>query len=152
MVDQILVERFLSDIRSTVRELREATDITWERYQTNTRDRRFVERTLHILIEACIDVVQHIIADEQFREPASYRDAFAVLVEQGILSTDDLPTFQNMVSFRNLLVHYYERIDDAIVFGIFSQHLSDFELFIDRITAFLQKRQEHTTPENPSET
>jgi uncharacterized protein YutE (UPF0331/DUF86 family) len=137
------VERLLADIRANIKELREATDITWEVYQTNSRARRFVERTLHIAIEACLDVVQHIIADEQFREPTSYRDAFVVLAEQGILAAEDLPTFQNMVSFRNLLVHYYERIDDTTVFGIFTRHLADFDHFVETITTFLQQQREN---------
>ncbi|MCP4400425.1 MAG: DUF86 domain-containing protein [bacterium] len=140
MVDQVLLERFLTDIRANVRELREANDITWEVYQTNTRARRFVERTLHILIEACIDVAHHIIADEQFREPTNYRDAFTVLAENRILHSDDLETFRNMASFRNLLVHYYERIDDAIVYGILTRHLVDFDLFVERITSYLQEK------------
>ncbi len=142
MVDQVLVERFLADIRANVRELREANDVTWEVYQTNTRARRFIERTLHILIEACIDVAHHIIADEQFREPTNYRDAFTVLAENKILRTEDLKTFHNMASFRNLLVHYYERVDDTIVYGIFTRHLSDFDLFVEGIVTYLQQKQQ----------
>jgi uncharacterized protein YutE (UPF0331/DUF86 family) len=45
-----------------------------------------------------------------------------------------------MISFRNLLVHYYERIDDTIVFGVFKRHLVDFDHFIETITAFLQQQ------------
>ena len=41
--------------------------------------------------------------------------------------------------FRNLIVHYYERIDDAIVYGVFKKNLSDFDLFIDRILEYLQR-------------
>lgn len=55
MVDRVLMERILSDIKSNVKDLRDASDITWENYKTNKRSRRFVEPTLHILIEACID-------------------------------------------------------------------------------------------------
>jgi uncharacterized protein YutE (UPF0331/DUF86 family) len=139
MVDELLVERCLADIRSNLKELREADDITWEVYRTNTRVRRFVERTLHILIEACLDVAHHLIADEGWRETTSYRDAFTVLAEQNILGPEEVALFQNMVSFRNLLVHYYERVDDAIVYGIFTRHLSDFDLFVERIMAYLQR-------------
>lgn len=142
MVDQILVERFLTDIKTNVKELQEAKDITWEVYQTDTRARRFVERTLHILVEACLDVTQHIIADEQFREPKNYRDAFTVLAENGILQQEELKTFHNMTAFRNLLVHYYERIDDTIVYEIFTRHITDFDLFTERITTFLQRKQQ----------
>ena len=72
MVNQILAERILGDIKANVRDLRNATDITWDVYRTDKRARRFVERTLHIIIEACTDIAQHIISDEGFREPSSY--------------------------------------------------------------------------------
>jgi len=130
MVDRILIERILTDIRSHVQDLTDASDITLESYRTEKRTRRFVERTLHILIEACIDVAQHIITDEKLREPESYRDTFAILAENGILRPGDLESFENMASFRNLLVHYYESVDDEIVYGIFKQNLSDFDLFV----------------------
>jgi uncharacterized protein YutE (UPF0331/DUF86 family) len=34
-----------------------------------------------------------------------------------------------MASFRNILVHRYEKIDDEIVFGVFKKRLVDFDLF-----------------------
>jgi uncharacterized protein YutE (UPF0331/DUF86 family) len=139
MVNRVLLERILGDIKANVRDLRNAVDITWEVYRTDKRARRFVERTLHIMIEACIDVAQHLISDEGFREPSSYRDAFAVLAEHGILHKEDLERFENIASFRNLIVHYYERVDDAVVFGLFKQNLSDFDLFVERIIAYLER-------------
>ena len=139
MVDRLLLEKILLDIKSNVRDLRQAHDITWEVYRTDKRSRRFVERTLHILIEACIDVAQHIISDEHLREPASYRDAFAVLAEEGVIEPDDLVRFEQMAAFRNLIVHYYERVDDAIVFGVFKRNLDDFDLFAERIVDYLKR-------------
>ena len=70
---------------------------------------------MHIIIEACIDIAQHIISDEGFREPSSYRDTFAVLAEHGVLRKEDLERFENIASFRNLIVHYYERVDDVVL-------------------------------------
>ena len=139
MVNRLLLERILADIKSNVKELKNAKDITWEVYRTDIRERRFVERTLHITIEGCIDAAQHIISDEKMREPTSYRDTFMVLTENKILKPDDLSRFENIASFRNLLVHYYEKVDDAIVYGIFKNNLSDFDLFVERIVSFLGK-------------
>ena len=138
MVNKILVERILSDIKLNLNDLKSASDITWEVYRVDKRARRFVERTLHILIEACIDIAQHIISDEKFREPANYRDTFVVLAENGIIQTVDLEKFENMASFRNLLVHYYEKVDDEVVFGIFRKNLSDFDLFVERMIEYLK--------------
>ena len=139
MVNRLLLERILADIKSNVKELKNAKDITWDVYRTDIRERRFVERTLHITIEGCIDAAQHIISDEKMREPTSYRDTFMVLTENKILKPDDLSRFENIASFRNLLVHYYEKVDDAIVYGIFKNNLSDFDLFVERIVSFLIK-------------
>jgi hypothetical protein len=41
MVDVVVVEKILGDIKSNVSELRQATDITWEVYRTDKRSRRF---------------------------------------------------------------------------------------------------------------
>ena len=94
---------------------------------------------MHIIIEACIDVAQHIISDEKMREPSSYRDTFTVLTENGVILPGDLERFENMASFRNLLVHYYERVDDEIVYGIFKKNLPDFDFFVERIVEYLKK-------------
>lgn len=139
MVDQVLVERILTDIKSNIRALRSADDISWEVYKTDMRSRRFVERSLHIMVEAVIDVGQHIISDEKLREPTSYRDTFAVLAENNIINTGNLKIYEKMAAFRNLIVHYYERIDDEVVFGIFQRNLKDFDLFVDEIAQFLSK-------------
>ncbi len=139
MVDQILVERIIADIKSNINALRKAEDVSWEVYKTDMRSRRFVERTLHILVEAIIDVGQHIISDDKLREPISYRDTFAVLAENKIIRTENLKTYEKMAAFRNLIVHYYERIDDEVVFGIFQRNLNDFDLFASEIVEYLSK-------------
>ena len=51
MVNRIILERILADIKTNVKELRDAKDVTWDLYRTDVRVRRFVERTLHIIIE-----------------------------------------------------------------------------------------------------
>jgi len=140
MVDRLLIERILSDINSNIGELRSADDIIWEVYLHDARSRRFVERTLHIIIEGMIDAAQHIIADKGLREPLSYRDSFVVLSESGILSREHLPCYEKIASFRNLIVHYYERVDNEIIYGIFKRNLGDFELFVQDISRFLQQR------------
>ena len=139
MVNRVILERILADIKTNVKELRGAIDVTWDLYRTDVRVRRFVERTLHIIIEGCIDAAQHIISDEGMREPTSYRDTFVVLAENKILLTEDLVRFENIASFRNVLVHYYSKVDDATVYGIFRNKLDDFDLFIARLIRYIGK-------------
>ncbi|ROR01522.1 type VII toxin-antitoxin system HepT family RNase toxin [Desulfosoma caldarium] len=139
MVDKVLVQRMCSDIRANVQLLREATDITWEVYCRDPRSRRFVERTLHILVETCIDIAHHIISDDGFEEPTSYSEAFQILATHGVLPMEEVEIYERMARFRNLIVHYYEKIDDAVVFGVFRNHLHDFERFAGHILNYLQE-------------
>jgi len=62
-----------------------------------------------------------------------------VLAENGIIQANNLSRMENMSSFRNLIVHYYERIDDAAVYGFFKRNLSDFDIFVQSIVEYLTK-------------
>lgn len=146
MVDQLLIERILNDLRTFTLELRAVQDTSYDEFGENIQLRRFIERTLHIAIEAVIDISQHIIADQGWREAESYRDTFTVLKEHGVISGELLPKLHNMAAFRNLLVHYYERIDDAIIFGILKRNLTDFEEFERQIFSFVK-----TQPTQPTQ-
>jgi uncharacterized protein YutE (UPF0331/DUF86 family) len=42
-----------------------------------------------------------------------------------------------MASFRYVLVHRYDKIDDEVVFGIFQEKLGDFDLFANLVKDWL---------------
>jgi uncharacterized protein YutE (UPF0331/DUF86 family) len=139
MVNGDTVEKAIGTISLNVKELRQAADIDRDKYRTDIRARRFVERSLQVIIEACIDIAQHIISDDGMREPVSYRDTFVVLCENGIVPEEELGTYEKIAMFRNLLVHYYEKVDDEIVFGIFRKNLGDFDRYVGYILKYLEK-------------
>jgi uncharacterized protein YutE (UPF0331/DUF86 family) len=140
MVDEELLSRKLSKLQETVSALRMAEDITWQTYQSDVRARAFVERYLHLAVEGMVDIANHLVSFHSWREPSSYRDLFLVLAEHGIIPTEHLGDFQNMASFRNMLVHHYEKIDDELVFGVFRKRLGDFDRFASLIVDWVQRR------------
>ena len=140
MVDKELLSRKLSLLRSYVAELVRADDITWAKYRSDLRTKAFVERYLHLAIEEVLDIANHLISFERWREPSGYRDIFLVLRENGVITNEQLPLLQEMASFRNLLVHRYENVDDEIVFRIFKKRLSDFDLFIELVSKWAKNR------------
>ena len=113
-------------------------DITLKKYQEDLRARAFVERYLHLCIEKVIDIGNHFISFYRWREPEGYRDLFHVLHENGVIPKAHLASFQNMASFRNMLVHRYEKTDNEVVYGIFKKHLDDFDLFIRLVTEWIK--------------
>jgi uncharacterized protein YutE (UPF0331/DUF86 family) len=142
MVDKELVSRKLSRLRYYLEELKNAKDIDWGKYQSDLRAKSFVERYLHLAIEEVMDIANHLVSFYKWREPTGYRDLFLILKEHGVISEKYLPTFQSMASFRNMLVHRYETIDDELVFGIFKKRLDDFELFITLVVNWVESQKE----------
>lgn len=120
-----------------VSDLLELQDIDFTTYIENKLVRRAVERTLHLAVEAALDIGQHIIAREGFRRPMDNQDVFLVLAEEEIVPRDLLPRLVAMAKFRNLIVHDYARIDNSIVFGILKRRLGDLDAYGRAIVAYL---------------
>jgi uncharacterized protein YutE (UPF0331/DUF86 family) len=139
MVNGEVILRKLEKLREYISELRAAQDITLDKYKKNNRDRAFIERYIHISIETVFDVANHIISYQGWKEPETYRESIQILVSHGILPDEKMSDFQNMASFRNILVHHYEKIEDEVVFGIFQNKLEDFDLFGKYILEYLKK-------------
>jgi uncharacterized protein YutE (UPF0331/DUF86 family) len=140
-VDRDLLSRKLSRLQEYVDALRTAEDIDWGKYRSDIRARAFVERYLHLAIEEVLDICNHLVSFQRWREPTGYRDLFLILSEQGVIPRERLATFQNMASFRNMLVHRYERVDDELVFGIFKRRLDDFDEFTALVAAWVDEHE-----------
>ena len=140
MVDKALLSRKMSRLRGYLTEMRQADDISWEKYETDVRAKAFVERYLHLAVEEVIDIANHLISFHKWREPEGYRDVFIILNENKVIPQKDLTNFQNMASFRNMLVHRYEKIDDEMVFGFFKKRLDDFDLYMTQIKNWVKQQ------------
>jgi uncharacterized protein YutE (UPF0331/DUF86 family) len=112
--------------------------ISFQAYRDNKTLRRAVERTLHVAVEACLDIGRRLIALEGFRYPEDNQDVFRVLAEERVVPADLLSTLLEMARFRNLIVHDYARIDDARVYGILKGRLGDFDAFADAVRVYLE--------------
>ena len=81
-------------------------------------------------IEACIDISNHIISYDGFREPISNKDTFQVLTEVNIISVNLSEKLQKMAQFRNIIVHDYVKIQPEIVFSIVQKNVVDIIDFV----------------------
>ncbi len=139
MIDSTLVLRKLSELDETAKQLSEFASITIADYRADWKTRRIVERSLQIMLEVCADIANHIVSDEGLRAPTSYTDTFAVLGEAGVIDTEIEKRLREMAKFRNILVHGYDKIDEAIVVNILHKHLPDFSTYRDAIITYLKR-------------
>jgi len=123
-----------------ISDLEEKTNVRLNELKENKILRRYIERTLHLVVEACLDIGNHLIADLELCEPQDYKDIMVVLTEAGYLPHNRLDNFKKMAQFRNVIVHDYIRIDPEILIGILRKNIDDLRLFARIVRdRFLQK-------------
>jgi len=140
LVDQRLIGRKLAQLDTYLQQIGDFSTLSLSRYRKDWKTQRIVERTLQILIEVCIDIANHIIADRQMRLPTGYADTFKVLLEERVIGKRLGESLEKMAKFRNVIVHQYETIDPTIVVSILHRNLGDFEKYKKAVIKFLACR------------
>jgi uncharacterized protein YutE (UPF0331/DUF86 family) len=130
--------RKLAELETYIKQIQEYSTITVKEYSRDWKIQRIVERTLQMMIELCVDIANHIIADKKYRIPTSYSDTFQVLEEEDIISKKQYKTMKNMSQFRNIIVHHYDKIDETIVINILKRNLKDFFEFRDSVLKIIK--------------
>jgi uncharacterized protein YutE (UPF0331/DUF86 family) len=120
-----------------VSDLNALRKIEFDEYKDNKILRGYVERTLQVCVQICLDIGAHLIAEFGFRHPQDNKDIFVVLHEQGIVPTEFLPVLMNMAGFRNIIVHDYVRVDNRSVYGVLKHHLDDFDRYARLVSEFI---------------
>jgi uncharacterized protein YutE (UPF0331/DUF86 family) len=84
-------------------------------------------------VQALIDLSQHLVAENGLPLPDQSSANFIALAKEGWLPNDLASVARNMVGFRNVAVHAYREIDDAILASIFTHHLGDLQRVADHL-------------------
>lgn len=83
--------------------------------------------------EASIDIAMHVISERKLGLPKTSREAFNILKEEAIMDENLATSVKNMLGFKNIAVHDYQRIDIDILQAIIENHLQDFTDFTKHI-------------------
>lgn len=131
MTDADLLAKRLAFIETSIQELR--THARPDQIKDDIQNRRFVEHTLQLAIQAALDVASHVVSDLRLGEPATNRALFDLLIEAGWVPRDLGEILGDMAGFRNVLVHGYTEVDLGIVQDVVVNRLGDLEAFVDTI-------------------
>jgi len=142
MINHEVVESKLRFLQEYLTDLAEYEDFSLNDYRIKKKDQRFVERTLHLACECCIDIAAHIISRKGLREPKDNKDLFVILFENSVISEQAHNAMIKMARFRNIVVHDYARIDPEIVLGILKRDVGDFKHFAREIIHYLETQRD----------
>lgn len=131
MTDPGLIAKKLALIETCIRELRTLARL--DVLDTDIRERRFVEHTLQIAIQACQDVASHVVSDERLGEPRTNAELIDLLVHGKWLEPELGKRLRRAIGFRNVIVHGYDTVDLAVVRSVLQHGLADLVAFVDII-------------------
>jgi len=128
----------LSELQSYLIELEEDIPDSMDEYLKQRMTKRACERTFQLACEDVLDICNLIIAGRGFMLPKDNRDAIGKLTENKIIPEKLSSRLQDMVSFRNLLVHRYGKVDDNRVYLHLKEETIDLYKFIEVIDDFIE--------------
>ena len=137
MVNPEVVATRLAKLRDYLILLRKLQRYSYKRFSADPFIRGSVERYLHLAIECCLDLGNHLIADKGLRRAQDYREVFLILGEARLLPPRFAKRIAPMGGFRNILVHDYLRVDPRKVYEVLKKHLSDLERFAKELARYL---------------
>ncbi len=126
MVDKEIVRDKIIHLEEYINDLAEYRDLKIEKLISDKILFRYLERTLHLAVDAILNIGYHIISDERLGNPVSNKETIKILAENNIIK-ENLDNYIKMAQFRNIIVHDYAGIDPEIMLKIINENISDLK-------------------------
>jgi len=126
-----IIEAKLRILEEKLAEIESWNISSYDALQKSSLLQNALERALQVSIEVMIDISERTLAMNHISPLRSAAGNMKKLQELGILSSR--PEYEDMVKFRNFIVHRYERIDLEILYNILKNKLPLFRHFIEEI-------------------
>jgi uncharacterized protein YutE (UPF0331/DUF86 family) len=130
----------IDEMENYLRELEEYLPEQEEDYLNNGLRKRACERAFQLASENLIDICNLIISEKGFGIPANSKDSIMKLAENKILPAPLSSRLEELVGFRNLLVHQYGRVDDSRSYSFLNMELKDFYEFIEIVDKYIENQ------------
>jgi uncharacterized protein YutE (UPF0331/DUF86 family) len=134
LVDPEVFDRRLARLETLLRDLRRLAGLDLATFRSDATTRAAAERWLHLSAECALDLANHLIADQGWRTPTTYREVFEILAEQSVLDAKLAEQMQAWAGLRNVLVHVYLEIDHDRLHAMITGELDQLEAFAAAIS------------------
>lgn len=135
------LELYLAEVEShKAKYLKELNELRFDLNQSSLKSRDYLaaERLLQVFTEMCIGLSKHMVKKIQNISPTEAYQSFSLLKEHGLISSNELRTWKQIIGMRNGLVHDYLNIDLLIVEDILREgHYQALADFTEKAVTFL---------------
>lgn len=101
-------------------------------------EKNALERIVHTLIEAILDVGNALIDGFIMRDPGSYHDIIDILLDEEVITPEMEEPMKTIIDLRKPLVQDYIAIDHQMLQQTFNDHLAAVQAFPEKVRYFLK--------------
>ena len=138
-VDMSLVEKRTKDITQAISKLRRHSGVPMETFLDNKMIVDASKYTLMTAIEAAILMSTYLTGEAMPQTPNEYARCFRTLASNGVVSDAPSERLNGLASFRYMLEHVYDQVDDSKLWEILRYELGDLEVYLDAVYSTAQE-------------
>ncbi len=124
MVDKFVITSRIEQIDKNLEKLSVYKGVSFKKFFDDPIVQDVVEYNLFQIVNHIIDIIEHVVVDENYGLPESSYNAAQILSEKGIISKKDLDMLKKMIGFSNVIGQQYINISKEIVYKILMDDLS----------------------------
>ena len=134
-----LIRIRLAEMRDSIKMVQEHLPRSYEEFWQLGIVKDGIYKRTEFAIENILDICAILNTDLELGVPAGDDDILGHLQAEGVLPLPVIQTIRSMKAFRNIVVHRYGAIDDAIAFALLLRHIHDFDRFHSCVEAYLEQ-------------
>ncbi len=139
LYEQESIESKLFRLKEITKTLEEARVYSKEKFLADKLIADSSMFNLMIGITIILDLGQHLLTRYAQRAAKEYKEVITMLGEEEIISREFAAANLDMAKFRNLMVHDYDKIDEALVYDYISKAPDVFRQFAKYYLDFVEK-------------
>ena len=141
MINKSTINSRIERIEKELLYLENFRDLTFNEVAKDFKTRHIVERIIEIIVNAAIDINQHIIVESEKGDlPFDFKESFLTLADLNIYSQDFAKKISNSVGLRNILVHEYQKLDEKKFYDSIKDCYEDYTKYCRYILDYLKKK------------
>jgi len=140
------IRQRLQKLEQYITELEKHQALTLTQFKSEFTVQLAVERAFQAAIESCTDIASHIVSVYDLGNPQRQRDLFRFLAQGGYLEPDFADSLEDMVGFRNRIVHLYWAVDVERLYEYLQDDVALLQQFRDFTQQLLAVAQDDCNP------
>lgn len=138
-VNLSLVEKRTRDITQAIFKLQRRSGVPMKTFLDDRTTVDTSKYTFMTTVEAAILMSKHLTGEAMPQPPDGYARCFTTLVSNGVISEAQSERLNGLASFRYMLEHVYDQVDDSRLWEILRYELGDLEVYLDAVYRAVQE-------------